>query len=109
MALRLGRKYSRGEIRDAVGGGDLQSYLPHSQGQVLCGCFDPALNARAPFEIDVGDLPNVIQYAQLLVQQGNEIPVFLKQGTRAWEYVGQFRAIRYNTDPSDLHPHKPRR
>jgi hypothetical protein len=67
------------------------------------------LNARAPFEIDVGDLPNVVQYAQLLVQQGNEIPVFLKKGTRAWEYVGQFRGVRYNTDPSDLHPNKPRR
>lgn len=109
MALTLGRSYSREEIRDAVGGGDLQSYLPHSQGRVLCGCFDPALNARAPFEIDVGNRPNVIQYGQLLLQQGNEIPVFLKKGTRAWEYVGQFQATSYNTDPADLYPNKPRR
>jgi predicted HNH restriction endonuclease len=76
---------------------------------VLCGCFDPGLNARAPFEIDVGDLPKVTQYAQLLVQQGHEIPVFLKRGTKAWEYVGQFRAVRYNTDPEDLYPRQPRR
>jgi hypothetical protein len=109
MALTVGRMYSREEIREEVGGGDLQSYLPYSEGRVLGGCFDPGLNARAPFEIDVGDLPKVTQYAQLLVQQGHEIPVFLKRGSKAWEYVGRFRAVRYNTDPDDLYPRQPRR
>ena len=101
--------YSREEIRKEVGGGDLQSYLPYNEGRILCGCFDPGLNARAPFEIDVGDLPKVTQYAQLLWQQGHEIPVFLKRGTKAWEYVGRFRAVRYNSDPDDLYPRQPRR
>lgn len=109
MPLVIGKRYSREQIREAVGGGDLQSYLPHSQGRVLCGCFDPALNARAPYEIDIGDLPNVIRYARALIQQANEIPVFLKQGTGKWEYLGQFSPVRYNTDEEDLFPKKPRR
>jgi len=109
MPLTIGTRYSREQIREAVGGGDLQSYLPHSHGRVLCGCFDPALNARAPYEIDVGDLPNVIRYAEALMQQASEIPVFLKHGTGEWEYLGQFLPVRYSTEKEDLYPKKSRR
>lgn len=109
MHLTIGTCYSREQIRETVGGGDLQSYLPHSHGRVLCGCFDPALNARAPYEIDVGNLPNVIRYANALMEQGSEIPVFLKHGTGKWEYLGQFLPVKYSTENEDLFPNKPRR
>lgn len=105
----LGQTYTREEINQLVGGGDLQSYLPFSGGTVLCGCFDPALNVRAPFEIDVGAGPNITHYAQVLVKQGNSVPVFLKQTTHAWEFIGNFRGIKYSIDSSDLYPNKLRR
>ena len=106
MALQLGTVYSREQIRQEVGGGDLQSYLPHTSGNVLCGCFDPALNRKAPFEIDLGSGRDVIRYAQRLLEQATPVPVFLKRDAFAWEYVGQFRAAEYVTDTKDLYPAK---
>ena len=105
----LGQLYTREEIRQMIGGGDLQSYLPHVDGNVICGCFDPKRNASAPFEIDLGSGPNVLRYAQRLMEQGTFIPVFLKSETLSWEYVGKFKAINYITDKADLYPAKPRR
>jgi len=109
MELDQGQHYTREQIRDAVGGGDLQSYLPHKGGRVLCGCFSLDLNKRAPVEIDVGDLPDVIKYAHALVDQGGVIPIFLKKGIHAWEYVGRFRPVALSEDPADLYPARARR
>lgn len=108
MPFTLRQLYSRRQIHDAVGG-DLQSYLPHVQGQVVCGCFDPNMNARAPFEIDVGNLPDVIKYAERLAEQKAVIPVFLKQSAFEWEFVGDFSPVKLVRDPSDLHPINPHR
>lgn len=106
MALHIGNQYTRAQIHAEVGGGDLQSYLPHSNGSVLCGCFDPQLNARAPYEIDLGAGRDVIRYAKRLIEQAAFVPVFLKRDAFVWEYVGRFRAVQYNTDASDLPPAK---
>ena len=102
MELQFGTLYTRREIHDIVGGGDLQSYLPHTEGRILCGCFDPELNRRAPYEVDVGNAPNVLRYAQLLAVEHGKIPVFLKRETNSWEYVGRFRATGYSDNPTDL-------
>jgi len=101
MGLQIGERYSRREIHRLVGGGDLQSYLPHAKGRILCGCFDPELNRRAPCEIDVGNGPKVLKCAQLLAREHNEIPVFLKRRSNGWEFVGRFRATGYSEDPPD--------
>ena len=106
MPLRLGTLYTREQIRTESGGGDLQSYLPHSNGNVLCGCFDPNINDRAPYEIDLGAGRDVIRYAKRLLEQDSPVPVFLKRDTFAWEYVGRFGAVQYNVDASDLYPAK---
>jgi hypothetical protein len=105
MPFFLHQRYTRRQIHEAVGG-DLQSYLPHVQGLVVCGCFDPEMNARAPFEIDVGDLPDVIRYAEQLAAQTGAVPVFLKNGAFEWEFVGNFCAVKLVRDPSDLYPVK---
>lgn len=106
MPLQIGHKYTREQVRTEVGGGDLQSYLPHANRNVLCGCFDPLINARAPIEIDLGAGRDVVRYARRLLEQDSHVPVFLKRDTFAWEYVGRFRAVQYNTDASELHPAK---
>ena len=108
MPFALHQSYSRRQIHEAVGG-DMQSYLPHLQGQVVCGCFDPNLNARAPFEIDIGNLADVIKYAERLAAQKAAIPVFLKQSAREWKYVGNFSSAKLVRDASDLSPLKPHR
>lgn len=108
-ALELGHEYTRNEIHELVGGGSIQSYLPHADGKILCGCFDPNLNQRAPREIDVGEGRDVLKYAQLLSESGSAIPVFLKQATNAWEFAGDFRAVSFSQDPRDVKAHADRR
>lgn len=100
--LVFGHSYTRLQIHDAVGGGDLQSYLPNKGGIILAGCFDPELNVRAPVEIELGAGSKIERAARLLVDQGAEIPVFLKHGSRDWVYQGRFRALRYGDDEKDL-------
>ena len=106
MPLLLGTMYTREQIHTESGGGDLQSYLPHAGGDVLCGCFDPNFNKCAPYEIDLGAGPDVVRYARRLLEQESPVPVFLKRDSLAWEYVGRFRAVRYSVDANDLYPAK---
>jgi len=104
--FQIGNIYSRKEIHDSIGG-DEQSYLPHVSGHVVCGCFDPQDNARAPFEIDVGrNAPNVILYAEIFSKQSDPIPIFLKRNPSKWEFVGNFKSVRLSRDPNDLYPNK---
>jgi hypothetical protein len=79
------------------------------RGGVVCGCFDPDRNARAPFEIDVGNRPDVIRYAERLAEQTVAIPVFLKKNALEWEFVGNFTSVKLVRDQSDLNPVKPHR
>ncbi|MCB0274863.1 MAG: HNH endonuclease [Calditrichaeota bacterium] len=90
--------YTRGQIRDLLGGGSAQSYLPTRNGKVLCGCFDPKKNRRAPFFIDIGAGPQVKKSAQWLVDDKNIIPVFIKQASHNWRYQGEFRAAGLSYD-----------
>lgn len=99
--LQRGKHYTRDEIHDLFGG-NKRSYLPTVDGQVVCGCFTIDDNLRAPCEIDVGDGPIIIQSAEILIAAGNVIPVFVKQRTNAWEFVGHFRGVRLSRDPADL-------
>ena len=100
--LTIGKMYTRRQIHDLVGGGDLQSYLPHADGRVLCGCFDPGLNVKAPTEVDFGDAPDVVRYAELAAEQHATIPVFLKQAAHQWQYTGDFRVERVSYSRRDL-------
>ncbi|NJM44206.1 MAG: hypothetical protein HC858_09950 [Brachymonas sp.] len=99
------QNYTRQQIHDTVGG-DLQSYLPHRDGHVVCGCFDPALNARAPFEIDVGNSPDVIKYAERFVSQTDAVPIFLKRSSSEWEYVDDFHSVKLERSEEDLYAFK---
>ena len=105
MLFQIHLNYTRQQIHDQLGG-DLQSYLPHVDGQVVCGCFDPALNARAPFEIDLGTGRDIERYADRLYTQRTSVPVFLKRGTFEWEYVGDFVATDLSNNEDDLFPAK---
>ncbi len=43
----LNKTYTREEIHEMLGG-DMQSYLPHKDGKVVCGCFRLDTNPDAP-------------------------------------------------------------
>lgn len=101
--FKFGQTYTREQIHAAVGGG-LQTYLPRSNGRVVCGCFKQTMNPTAPEIVLVGDKPNVIRDAELFAAQREAVPVFIKQQSNHWEYVGDFAVERYSRDPAELQP-----
>jgi hypothetical protein len=80
----------------------MQSYLPHSDGRIVCGCFTPRKNRRAPVEIDIGKGPEALPSARELVSTGATIPVFVKRATNAWTFRGYFRAVGLSQEEADI-------
>src|SRR4051794_28738604 len=87
------RLYSRAEIANLLGGGTVQSYMPTKGTRVLAGCFRTEVNPDAPRIVLVGIGPRIERAARLLMEQKEPIPVFLKRASKAYEYVGFWRAI----------------
>jgi hypothetical protein len=101
--LVIGRRYTRSQIHDELGGG-LRDYLPHAGGEVVCGCFSPNLNPSAPAIVLPGTGPGIERWAKVFAEQANFVPIFLKRGSNAWEYVGDYRVRRRTDDPQDIEP-----
>jgi len=96
----VGYEYTMAEIHKVIAG-DTMSYLPQSGARIVGGRFKKGeMNPNAPFQILVGDLPQVKRKAELLVSQGGNIPVFLKEGPNRWRYHGLMRVVSYEQDPS---------
>jgi hypothetical protein len=70
----------------------------------VCGCFKQTLNPTAPEVVLVGDRPHVFREAELFAAQREPAPVFIKQASSQWEYVGEYVVARYSTDPAELLP-----
>ena len=97
----LGRTYTRTEIHDALGGG-VQDYLPHVDGVVVCGCFNPDLNPDAPDVVLPGFGPGIERWAEVFAGQRTAVPCFLKRATNAWEYVGEFRVRELSRSQAEI-------
>jgi hypothetical protein len=90
----LGSSYTREQINAMLGGG-VQAFLPTKNGRVVCGCFKLDLNPDAPKEVLVGEGPQRVRSAEIAVLQRTPFPIFLKRDVDEWEYVGDYRAVRY--------------
>lgn len=99
-----GRRYTRDEIHDVVGGSK-EEFLPHVNGTVVCGCFDPAKNPAAPNVVLPGNTVGRMRWAEAFYEQQTPVPCFLKRETNAWEYVGDFRVARRSLEASDIRDH----
>jgi hypothetical protein len=102
VTLTPGTIYSRHEIYDILGGGELETYLPQKNNRILCACLNPLLQPGAPSDILVGAAPRVEEKAAMLCQQGGAIPVFLKRAPNRWEYVGKFRVGRWTKEANAI-------
>jgi hypothetical protein len=90
MTFTIGEYYSRREIHEALGG-ELETYLPQRDGQIVCACLTEELGSDVPNKVLIGDAPKVIEKANLLLTQSEPIPVFLKVAKNHWQYVGEYR------------------
>ncbi len=93
--------YTRKAIHELLHG-SMQIYLPHFNGRVVCGCFDVSLNPNAPEEILVGEGEDVVKYAKVLSLQIGPIPVFMKQSTKKWKYIGNYSALNYSENLEEV-------
>lgn len=101
MEFRQRHLYTRREIADSLGGG-VQDYLPHRNGRVMCACLSPELNPDAPDVVLVGTGPDIVRWGKVFAGQREYVPVFVKRGTNAWQYVGQYRVETSSTDDDEI-------
>jgi hypothetical protein len=99
--LRAGHFYTREQIHGLLGGG-LQDYLPHQDGQVVCGCFRRDTNPNAPDIILPGNGPDIQKWARVFREQSYPIPIFIKRESNAWEYVGDYEVERWADNSSEI-------
>lgn len=99
--FKLGETYTRPEIHQQCGGG-LRDYLPHVDGRVVCACVTLELNPAAPAVLLVGTGEDIERYGQVLAQQSEPIPVFIKQDANAWQFWGYHRATGSSKDAQEI-------
>lgn len=99
--LEIGKTYTRSQIRGFVGG-NVQEYLPHVAGRVVCGCFDLQRNPDAPTVVLPGPGIGMKRWANAFASQMNFVPIFLKRAPNAWEYVGNYRVKRQSFDENEV-------
>jgi hypothetical protein len=104
MRFQIGRHYTREEIHSELGGG-LTEFLPHREGSVVAGCFNPAVNPEAPEVVVVGSRSNAQRWAQVFAEQDHPVPVFLKDEVNRWRFVGVYRVRRRVDDPGEMAAH----
>ena len=73
--FQIDRWYSARGIADVVGG-ELQTYLPQREGQIVARRFNKQMNPEAPERVYPAKLPKVLEKAELFVQQQSAILSF---------------------------------
>jgi hypothetical protein len=89
-------------------GGNMQLFLPFKDGKVLYGAFTPELNPNVPHEIQAGTGPDIEKGAEILCNQADPIPVFIKHASSRWQYKGKYTVTGSSQDPAKLRGCKPR-
>lgn len=94
----VGQEYTFNAIAEVFGGQSF-GYLPQVGSRIVCGRFTMEMNPHAPYEVLVGDPPGVLRKAEMLVEQGGVIPVFIKAATNRWRYHGPMEVVGFDTNP----------
>jgi hypothetical protein len=92
----VGDEYSFNAIAEAFGG-QAFGYLPQVGSRIVCGRFTLEMNPHAPYEVLVGNPPGVLRKAEMLIEQGGVIPVFIKASTNRWRYHGPMEVVGFDT------------
>ena len=90
MPFNHGELYTRADIKRELGI-LVRTFLPHKDRVVLCGCFTSRKNPCAPREVFAGRSPDRMRWATQFANQGDAIPIFVKEKTGRWRYAGKWR------------------
>lgn len=105
--LTIGEYYTRRDVHNTFGG-EIQSYLPQRDKQIVAGCFGQRMNPDAPKDVQVGIKPKVVRKAEMLAEQAEMgLPVFIKdpkrgEGRSIWRYEGRYRFVDLVDDKASI-------
>lgn len=88
------------ELAALTAGGD--DYIRTKDNEVLGLALRLDLNPLAPNIVLVGEGPRIVARAQRLLESEKAVPAFVKRGTNAWEYLGQYRATALRNDAATI-------
>jgi len=88
------------ELALATAGGD--DYIRTRNNVVRGLALRLDFNPEAPDVVVFGPGPRVWARAQRLLDSGSAVPTYVKRGTNAWEYMGEYRATALRSDPATL-------
>lgn len=101
----VGHCYTRREIGAALGGSP-RNTLPRIGDRIVCACFTLELCPKAPDVVLAGSGPRNELAARVFCRQKQPVPVFIKRGGGAWEYVGNYSVKRFETSKESIREHR---
>ena len=92
------------ELSKILAGGD--SFIRTKDSEVKGLAITLEKNPEAPEIIVVGKGSRKIANVYLLLESQKEVPVYLKQYTNAWSYLGKYRAVKYYRDTKTIEKYR---
>ena len=99
--FELNKEYSREDIH-AVVHGNKDSFLPTHQGKVVAACLRPELNPKAPEYIVCNSGAAARAAGNTLASQAAPIPVFLRQSSDRYRFIGHYAVQESITVPNEF-------
>jgi len=97
---KVSRIYSWKEVQRNWGGE--QTFLAQRNGRIICATLRPDKNPFWPDVMTVGKKPKNMRRAETFCRQGGSIPVFTKEQTNQWRYMGRFEISHFIADKQQL-------
>ena len=101
--FELNKDYSRENIHQLVGG-NKESFLPALRGKIVAACLRPDLNPKAPEYIVCSSGSAARAAGNTLSRQAEPIPVFIRQDSDRYRFVGTFAVQESYTAQVDCAP-----
>lgn len=87
-----------------LAGGDF--FIRTKKGEVKGLAVTTRYNPEAPEVIIVGKGPQIEARAELFLKSETTVPLYIKQGTNAWAYRGEYRATSFSRDPAVIEQYR---
>lgn len=102
--FELNKEYNRENIH-AVVGGNKESFLPAHRGKIVAACLRPELNPNAPEYIVCNSGAAARAAGSTLAHQSAPIPVFIRQHSDSYRFVGYYAVQESYTTPTECAPY----
>lgn len=104
--FELNKDYSRENIHQTVGG-NKESFLPARRGKIVAACLRPDLNPKAPEYIVCNSGAAARAAGFMLSHQTDPVPVFIRQDSDRYRFVGHFAVQESYATQIDCAPFAP--